>query len=109
MRKEAKENLKRAKEISKVYYDRRLKPLILDPGEFVYVLHGTIRSGSKKFADQYDGPYEVIRKISDTDYEIKIGRKNQILHVNRLKRAHLIPCDTLANQAGRGGSIRIIK
>lgn len=89
LRKNAKENLKIAKELSKEHYDKRLKPLILDPGEYVYVLRETIRSGSKKFADQYDGPYEVVRRISDVNYEIKRGKRNQILHINKLKRAFM--------------------
>lgn len=88
LRKNAKENLRLAKERSKTYYDKRLKPLILDPGEFVFVLRETIRTGSRKFADHYEGPFEVLRKINDVNYEIKRGRHNQVLHVNRLKRAY---------------------
>ena len=88
LKKNAKENLQKAKESSKQYYDKRVKPLILDPGEYVYVLHETIRTGSKKLTDQYEGPFEVIRRINDVNYEIKRGRRNQILHINKLKRAY---------------------
>lgn len=88
LRKNAKENLLKAKESAKEYYDRKLKPLILDPGDYVYVLHETVRTGSKKLTDQYDGPFQVIRKLNDVNYEIKRGKRNQILHVNKLKRAY---------------------
>lgn len=87
LRKNAKENLQKAKEISKEYYDKRVKPLVLDPGEYVYVLHETVR-GSKKLTDQYDGPFQIIRKLNDVNYEIKRGNRSQILHVNKLKRAY---------------------
>ncbi|KMQ89530.1 enzymatic polyprotein endonuclease reverse [Lasius niger] len=88
LRKNAKENLFKAKESAKEYYDKRIKPLVLDPGEYVYVLHETVRTGSKKLTDQYDGPFEIIRKLSDVNYEIKRGKRNQVLHVNKLKRAY---------------------
>ena len=88
MKKNAKENLQKAKESSKEYYDRKLKPLVLDPGEYVYVLHETVRTSSKKLTDQYDGPFEVLCRLSDVNYEIKRGKRNQILHVNKLKRAY---------------------
>lgn len=88
LKKYAEINLRKAKETAKEYYDKRVKPLILDPGDYVYVLHETIRTGSKKLTDQYDGPFEVLRRINDVNYEIKRGRRNQILHVNKLKRAY---------------------
>jgi hypothetical protein len=65
-----------------------VKPLILDPGEYVYVLHETIRTGSRKLADHYDGPFQVIRRLSDVNYEIRRGKRSQTLHVNKLKRAY---------------------
>lgn len=88
LRKTAKKNLLNAKELAKEYYDRKVKPLVLDPGDYVYALHETVRTGSKKLTDQYDGPFQVIRKINDVNYEIKRGKRSQILHVNKLKRAH---------------------
>ena len=86
-KKYAKENLRKAKESSNQCYDKRIKLLILDPRDFVYVLHDT-RKDSKKLIDQYDGLFEVIRQISDVNYEIKRGRRNQTLHINKLKRAY---------------------
>ena len=40
---------------------KSIKLLILDPGDFVYGLHETIRKGSKKLTDQYNGSFQVIR------------------------------------------------
>jgi len=74
----AKENLHKAKESSKQYYDKRIKHLILDMRNFIYVLHGTIRKGSKKLIDQYNSPFKIIRRIGEVNYEIKRGRRNQI-------------------------------
>lgn len=88
LKKNTKKNLIKAKELAKDHYDKRVKPLVLDPGEYVYVLHETVRAGSKKLTDQYDGPFRIVRKISDVNWnEIRRGNRNQILHVNKLRRA----------------------
>jgi len=44
---------------------------------------------SRKFSKPWTGPYKVTVKISDLNYEIvdQKGRK-QVVHINRLKRAH---------------------
>jgi len=72
----------------KKHYDKRVRSLILDPGEYVYILHETVRAGSKKLTDQYDGPFQITRKLSDVNYEIKRDNRSQILHVNKLKHAY---------------------
>jgi transposase InsO family protein len=88
LKKNARDNLIKAKESAKKHYDKKIKPLVLDPGDYVYVLHETVRAGSKKLTDQYDGPFQITRKLSDVNYEIKRGNRSQVLHVNKLKRAY---------------------
>jgi hypothetical protein len=53
-------------------------------------LHEVVRSGSKKFTEQYDGPYKILKKLNDVNYEIRRGQRNQVIHVNKLKRANLL-------------------
>jgi hypothetical protein len=44
---------------------------------------------SKKFRPKWSGPYKIVKKISELNYEIAGSKdKRQIVHINRLNVAH---------------------
>ena len=79
------EREKDAKVKMKSMYDKRAKERELVEGQMV--LTKIPRLGNK-LDDAWDGPYEVIRKISNTNYEIAVPHnhaKTKIVHINNLK------------------------
>jgi hypothetical protein len=75
---------------NKRLYDRRAKLREFKEGEFVYLFTPAKKPRlSKKFRPKWSGPYKIVKKISELNYEIEGSNdKRQIVHVNRLKAAH---------------------
>ncbi|CAK9834649.1 Retrovirus-related Pol polyprotein from transposon 17.6 [Anthophora retusa] len=80
----ARENLNKAKERSKHYYDRRVHEQAFAVDDFVYLLKEPTKG---KFDDQYTGPYRVIQVVSKDNVKIKLNNRVKIVHVNKLKLA----------------------
>jgi hypothetical protein len=55
----------------------------------VYLYNPALKSGlTRKFAKPWIGPCQIIRKISELNYEIMDSKgKRQVVHVNRLKKS----------------------
>ncbi|KAJ4425404.1 hypothetical protein ANN_28019 [Periplaneta americana] len=72
---------------SKEYYNRRAKPREFQIGDLVYLYDPIATRGKNtKFAYHWQGPFEVIKKLSQLVYSVKIYGESCInLHVNRLK------------------------
>lgn len=84
-------NTEEAKEKSKLVYDRNINPVEFNVGERVLLSGTTVRQGrSAKLGQNMQGPYEVVEKVGDTNYKIKMGREISEVHGNRLKRYHEI-------------------
>lgn len=81
----ARENLASSQAAMKINYDKKTRARSFEPGELVLVL-GT---DSDNFLEpRYKGPWKVLRKLSDLNYEIEAPgtkRKCRIFHINRLK------------------------
>lgn len=77
----ARENLISAKERSKRYYDRTTNEVNFLPGDYVFLLKGKKKG---KLHLPYEGPYEVIDIMPNGNVRIKLGRKDKIVHPNRL-------------------------
>ena len=80
--------IKKTQQEYKKRYDSSRKPLNLSPGDNVYV---TLSRPSSKLDPLYKGPFPVIKKLTDLNYEIKMPMRNklsnEIIHVSRLKPA----------------------
>ncbi|KAL6418720.1 hypothetical protein ACFW04_011841 [Cataglyphis niger] len=85
---EARKNLIAAKERSKYYYDRKINPQNFRVGSYVFLLKESARG---KFSDQYTGPHEVIEILPQYNVKILIKNKPRIVHINKLKLAHVEP------------------
>ena len=65
----------------------------LEPGDKVLVL---LQNKNNKLFIEWLGPYEVMRKITDVDYEIKIKGQLNIFHIDMLKQYYDKPVETAA-------------
>ena len=82
------ENLKRAQEQQKQWYDRNARERTLEEGEKVLVL---LPTSSNKLLAQWQGPYTVIKKTSNVTYQIDMHNKRKrlrIFHINMLRKWH---------------------
>ena len=83
----ARENNKMGRERQKEYYNRGTKLVTFQPGDMVY-LKEMMNSRKKcaKFRIRWKGPYEVIRRLSDLNYLVKLSRTKEIVvNVNKMK------------------------
>ena len=81
----ARQNLKQSQSKMKQWYDKDAKNRIFNPGDKVLVFFPI---PGHPLQARYDGPYEIEKKVSDTDYIVKTpGRRKQrqLCHVNMLK------------------------
>jgi len=82
----ARSNLIKAKERSKTYYDKRVNLKIFSPNDYVYLINN---AKDNKLSKEYTGPYQVTEVLDNENVKIKMGNATRIVHVNRLKLAHL--------------------
>ncbi len=84
----ARESLAPVQENMKCQFDRKSVQRCFKEGDQVLVLLPVVGSA---LSAQFSSPYEVLRKLSDTDYVIRIPdrkRKTRVCHVNMLKAYH---------------------
>ena len=85
LQQKAKVNLEKAKEKSKQYYDRRVRPVMFQPGDNVFLLN---EPKTNKFAPDYLGPYRVL-EVMDRNVTIEIRGTTRVVHSNKLKKAYI--------------------
>ncbi|XP_048843940.1 uncharacterized protein LOC125715915 isoform X2 [Brienomyrus brachyistius] len=84
----AAEALSSAQGKMKSWYDKKAVPRSFNPGDKVLVLLPTAGSA---LSARFCGPYQVDRKVNDTDYVLKTPdrkRKTRLCHLNMLKSFH---------------------
>ena len=72
------------------FYDRKAKAWHFEKNDLMYFYAPAMKAGfTRKFKKFWSDPYNVIRKISELNYEI-VSQANwkQIVHINRLKRCY---------------------
>lgn len=79
----AHENLDKAREKYKKFYDRKAVDRQLKPGERALIL---LPSDRNKLTMQWKGPFPVTRKKNDVDYELQLNGNKKIFHINMLKK-----------------------
>lgn len=90
----AKKRISKAQSIQKTYYDKKSKDISFAPNDLVMVLKPRRLTGrSLKLCRLYKGPYKILNSISKVNYLVQrlsaSGRaKNEIVHVNKLKKYH---------------------
>ncbi|XP_076064973.1 uncharacterized protein LOC143039013 [Oratosquilla oratoria] len=65
----AKQELLKAKEVQKSYYDKKTKPRILEKGDQCLLLLPTAHN---KLLSQWQGIFEVVKRLSDLNYRVEL-------------------------------------
>ena len=90
------ESAREAQARQKKYYDQKTREMDLKPGDKVLLL---LPSSTTKFVAQWQGPYEVTRRVGKVNYEILMlgkGGHKQIFHINHLKKWQERKCNVNA-------------
>ena len=81
------ENLKETQQNQQRWYDKTARDRNLEVNEEVLVL---LPTSTNELLAQWQGPYQVLRKVGKTNYEIPIKKGNRkrkkIFHINMLKK-----------------------
>ena len=84
----ARENLQRAQQKMKDYYDQKTKEPVFEVGQRVWVYTPRTRKGlSKKLMHNWLGPYRIVEKLSPVHFKLRMINKKVAFscHVNRMK------------------------
>ncbi|XP_076069199.1 uncharacterized protein LOC143041247 [Oratosquilla oratoria] len=79
----AKQELLKAKEVQKAYYDKKTKLRILEEGDQCLLLLPTAHN---KLLSQWQGPFEVVKRLNDLNYLVQVGPDQKRFHINMLKK-----------------------
>ncbi|PNF24708.1 hypothetical protein B7P43_G17353 [Cryptotermes secundus] len=82
------ENNKVGRERQKEWYDKGTRLVIFQPGEMVYLRQmSKVKRGCPKFRLRWRGPYEVVRRLSDLNYLVRVSQKKElVVNVNKMKK-----------------------
>lgn len=75
--------IQKAKHCNKQYHDERAKDVHFVKGDWVCRVN---KHRTSKLSRKYDGPYEVVADHGNTNVTIRIGKQEQRVHKNLLKR-----------------------
>ena len=78
----ARQELVKAREVQKSYYDKKTKLRTFKAGDRCLVL---LPTSTNKLLAQWKGPYEVAEPVSDLNYLVKVGEERKRFHINMLK------------------------
>lgn len=87
------ELIKKEQDNQKKYYDKSHKTVSYSSGQLVLIDTKFQKFREiKKLAHKFSGPFKIIKKISDVNYEIELILRGKptvdIIHVNRIKPYH---------------------
>jgi hypothetical protein len=79
------ENLRKAQNKQKCWYDKRARMRELSAGEQVLLL---LPDSTSMFRRQWRGPYKVVRRIGKVSYEVEMSKHEctKIFHINLLRK-----------------------
>ncbi|PNF43061.1 hypothetical protein B7P43_G04743 [Cryptotermes secundus] len=83
-------NNRTGRERQKEQYDKGTRLIIFRPGDLIYLRDMTRRKRScPKFPIRWRGPYEIVRRLSDLNYLVRVARNKEIVvNVNKMKRCY---------------------
>ena len=76
------EHTKRAAQYQCKQYNKHLKEISFEQGQFCFLLCNT---PSHKYSEKWLGPFEVIEKISDHNYVVNVNGTEKIVNVSKMK------------------------
>jgi hypothetical protein len=75
--------MRRQNDRQKRNYDRKSTVRELKEGDLVLILQPT---SSFKLLAQWSGPYSVTKKLNSFNYEVDLGHRKTVLHINLLRK-----------------------
>ena len=102
------ERIKQAQDRQKSYADNRRRDLEFEVGDYVFLRvspwKGVMRFGKKgKLSPRYIGPYEIIKRIGSTAYQLvlplELAQLHNVFHVSMLKKYISDPSHVLTGQS----------
>ena len=75
----AKQNAAKQQQKTCLWYDKKAKPKVFAPGDYCLVL---VADDNRKLFARWSQRAEVIRRVSETSYEISLNNKRDIKHVS---------------------------
>lgn len=101
----SKELIKKSQQKNKERYDSNKQSGEFFAGDSVLLLTPISKKGkTKKFLPRFTGPYKVIRKLSDLNYELEINGELDTVHVSRMKRYKPYAGSNSGSDASSAGS-----
>jgi transposase InsO family protein len=83
--KEVRDNIIKAKETSQKFYNKKAVQRKFKIGDKIKIKVENVRRGrSKKLEPQWEGPYVITDIISASNVKVKKGRKEEVIHVDRI-------------------------
>ncbi|XP_064468579.1 uncharacterized protein LOC135380569 [Ornithodoros turicata] len=87
----AHQELQNASNRYKRYYNKRSRARKLNPGDQVLIL---LPTDQNKLLMQWKGPFPVVSHRNEVDYEIDLGHRTRLFHINMLKKYEERPTTT---------------
>ena len=92
---EVRANLQEAQQQQKAYYDRRARLQTFEEGDVVYRRNTARKPGqSRKLAPLYEGPFLVLRALTNSLYLVADQKRMQTWHHDKLRMCHESPLPT---------------
>ena len=87
---DVRQNLKVAQRRQKDAYDKGVRHMVFQAGDLVLRYDPQLKPGeANKFHRQWEGPYEIVERVTDVTYRVKKvrghSRKSQVVHFNNLR------------------------
>ena len=87
---DVRESLQVAQRRQKDGYDKGVKHMVFQPGDLVLRYTPQLKPGeANKFHRQWEGPFEVVERVTDVTYQVKKVRghcrRSQVVHFNNLR------------------------
>jgi len=79
----ARENDREAQQRMKAHYDQRSSTRKLEPDDRALIL---LPTSDNKLLAQWQGPFRVLRRCENNNYELDLGHRKAILHINCLRK-----------------------
>ena len=87
---DVRQNLKVPQRRQKDAYDKGVRHMVFEAGDLVLRYDPQLKPGeANKFHRQWEGPYEIVERVTDVTYRVKKvrgrSRKSQVVHFNNLR------------------------
>ena len=94
---------------AKTFHDKHLKWLYFEVGQWCMLLR---QPTPHKFAPRFKGPHEIIEKISDWNYIVKLDEAKKVVNISKMKlytRNEYSDARNTANTSGGNSTVNVVQ